>query len=467
MSITVEILKSKVLLFLTKKNISPRSRILVAWSGGPDSSALLWILKDLQSEIGFSLHTLYINHGIRSKSDMIDELKRIESISKEINLKINVNHIEYGLIESEAEQTGRSIEDLAREYRYLLLEKEKQRINASHIVMGHTLDDQYETLIMRFFQGSGIHGLTGIPEQRDCIIRPFSNIEKNELETFIQSNQIPYVTDKTNIVPVYLRNKIRLNLIPLISEIFPGYKKSLSVFSEKMNTIKTMLSEYDKKLDIQMTKEGDTCFSRESFINMPDYLKLETLYRSWDIWKNKPFDRLPYKFLSNAIVYNSSNRSDILLDGYSCRLIRQKESIIWKRVVVVSHKKSYLRLITSGTLKLFSGLYLIVEKNDELANNMIWISRQKIKYPLIVRSRVPGDRIYLSDGMKTLKKLYNEWGVTSEERWKIPVIEDREGIVAILGQTFGYRNRIAAKYKNCNDNSKKLIISTKYMELHK
>ena len=467
MSITEETLKFKVLVFLNKYQISKNSRILVAWSGGPDSSALLWLLNDIRNEIGFSLHALYVNHGIRSKSDMAYEISQIESIAKKMKLEINLEHIEYGFIESESGRSGRSIEELAREYRYLLLEKAKKSIIASHIAMGHTLNDQNETLIMRFFQGSGIHGLTGIPEKRDCIIRPFSNIDKNELEAYIKKNGIPYVIDKTNLDPVFLRNKIRLNLVPLISDIFPGYKKSLGIFAEKMDLIRSMLSEYEKKLDIRLTKEGDVWFDRRDFIDMPAYLQLETLYKSWDIWKNKPFDRLPYKFLSSAIGYNSSKTSDILLDGYACRLIRHKDRIIWKRVVVVSSKKSYLRVVASGTSELFPGLCLTVEENGELTNNKIWISRDRIKYPLIVRSKVSRDRIYLADGMKPLKKLYNEWGVDSEERWKIPVIEDREGIVAVMGQALGYSNRIAAKYKNCTDNSKKLIISTKYMELHK
>ncbi|MCK5154446.1 MAG: tRNA lysidine(34) synthetase TilS [Spirochaetales bacterium] len=464
MSITVKTLELKVINYFKKYNISDKSIILIAYSGGPDSGALLWLLNSIQKEIGFSIHALYINHGIRSEQEMSDEILKIKRISEEINIKIDYENIENGLIKSESKQSGRSVEDLAREYRYSLLEKIKQKINATHIATGHTLDDQIETLIMRFFQGSGINGLGGIPEKRDYFIRPLMGIEKKELNEYIKINNISFVTDKTNFDPVYLRNKVRLNLIPVISEIFPGYKKSIGIFSEKMDMIRTILSENEKDLEVNMTKDGDSWFFRDDFIELPAYLQVEILYKSWDMWENKPFQRLPYRFLSSAVGYHSDNTSSILLDGYSCRLIKHKEMIIWKRVVVVSSKKSYLRVITVGEYKLFPGMYLNVEENTQLLEDTIWIKREKLKYPIIVRSKMPGDRIILAEGIKPLKKLFNDWGVVPEERWKIPVLEDRTGVIAVLGKPLGYSNRIALNYKNCLNNDTKLLISAYYME---
>nr|MDA3938830.1 tRNA lysidine(34) synthetase TilS [Spirochaetia bacterium] len=193
-------------------------------------------------------------------------------------------------------------------------------------------------------------------------------------------------------------------------------------------------------------------------------LQVEIIYKSWDLWENRPFNRLPYKFISNAIGYTHSNASNILLDGYNCRLIRDKERIIWKRVVVVSSKKSYLSLITVGESELFTGFYLKVEENTEFRKDMIWFSRNKLSFPVLVRSKISGDRIHLTEGIKTLKKLFNDWGVLPEDRWEIPVIEDRRGIIAVMGKPFGYSNRIALKYKNCSENSEKLLISVNYME---
>ena len=110
---------------------------------------------------------------------------------------------------------------------------------------------------------------------------------------------------------------------------------------------------------------------------------------------------------------------------------------------------------------------LRVEVGNELSENTIWLSRENLKNPIIARSRISGDCIHLVEGLKPIKKLFSEWGVLPEERWKLPVIEDRSGIIAVLGKPFGFSNRIAMTYKNNSSDIKKLVISASYMEKHK
>lgn len=467
MNITEKTIKIKVLNILRKYGISEKSTILVGYSGGPDSSALLWILNDIQKSLGFNLHVIYIDHGIRSEKEMSDEYSQIKNIVDKLNLPFHIRHIPQGEIASESEVTGRSIEDLAREYRYMLIKEIKKEIDASHVAMGHTLDDQFETLIMRFFQGSGIHGLTGIPEKREYFIRPLIMLEKREIMEYINSNSIPYVVDKTNLDTVYLRNKIRLKLIPVIAEIFPGYRKSLLTFSEKMDSIRSVLTSNNPALEIESTKEGDTWFYSEDFFTKPDYQQVETLYKSWNMWENRPFDRLPYRFISAALDYKPAGGSNILIQGYTCKLLHHKEKIIWKRVVVVSSKKSYLRVVVEGDQEIFPGFTLCFEEMNEFPDDTVWFSREDIKDPVIIRSRMSGDSIHLVEGLKPIKKLFSDWGVLPEDRWKVPVVEDRSGIIAVLGKPFGFNNRIAVTYKNSGSENKKLVISASYMEKHK
>jgi len=464
MNITEEIIKEKIILYLKKYGISEKSRILVAFSGGPDSSALLWILNDLSFSFGYSLEAVYINHGIRSPLDMQLETEKIKNISELIDLKINIITIEQGLIAEEAGLTGRSIEEIAREYRYSILEDEKKRLGATHIAMGHTLDDQSETLIMRFFQGSGIHGLTGIPEKRKEIIRPLLVFEKKDLTEYINIKNIPYVIDKTNFETLYLRNKIRLNLIPVISEIFPGFQKSLGQFSYKMDLLRPVIDEYAGPLNVKINKFGEPYFLLKDYMKVSDFRKLETLYKSWNIWENRPFDRLPFKFLRNALGNRISNNSKTALQASLFKLVREKEHLIWKRVVVVSSEKSYLKVMTKGTNKIYSGLLINLDENAIESKDSIWLDKDSVKEPLLVRNKFDGDTISLAEGVKPLKKLYQDWGIPAGDRWKIPVLEDRSGIIAVLGKPFGYSNRIALKYKNCSSGNTKLFIRAHYME---
>ncbi len=467
MNITEKTIKIKVLSFLRKYGITEKSKILVGYSGGPDSSALLWILNDIQKLLGFSLHAIYIDHGIRSEKEMSGEYSQIKKIVAEFNLPLHTRHIVQGEIASESVVSGRSIEDLAREYRYRLIEEIKKEIGASHVAMGHNLDDQFETLIMRFFQGSGIHGFMGIPEKREYFIRPLIMLEKREIMEYITSNNIPYVVDRTNLDTVYLRNKVRLKLIPVIAEIFPGYRKSLSTFSEKMDSIRSVLTSNNPPLDVELTNEGDTWFYSEDFFAKPDYQQVETLYKSWNMWEKRPFNRLPYRFISAALDYKPVGGSNILIQGYSCQLLHQKEKIIWKRVVVVSSKKSYLRVVVEGNLEIFPGFTLCVEEMNKFPEDTVWFNRENLKDPVIIRSKMSGDSIHLAEGFKPIKKLFSDWGVLPEDRWKVPVVEDRSGIIAVLGKPFGFNNRIAVTYKNSSSDNGKLVISARYMEKHK
>ena len=467
MNITEKTIKIKVLDFLRKYGISERSKILVGYSGGPDSSALLWILNDIQKSLGFSLHAVYIDHGIRSEKEMSAEYIQIKKIVAEPNLPFHIRHIAQGEIASQSKVTGRSIEDIAREYRYRLIEEIKKEIDASHIAMGHTLDDQFETLIMRFFQGSGIHGLAGIPEKREYFIRPLIMLEKGEIMEYINSNSIPYVVDKTNLDTVYLRNKVRLKLIPVIAEIFPGYRKSLSTFSEKMDSIRSVLTSNTPPLKVELTNEGNTWFYSDDFFAKPDYQQVETIYKSWNMWENRPFNRLPYRFISAALDYKPVGGSNILIQGYTCQLLHHKEKIIWKRVVVVSSKKSYLRVVVEGNLEIFPGFTLCVEEMNNFPEDTVWFNRENLKDPVIIRSKMSGDSIHLAEGFKPIKKLFSDWGVLPEDRWKVPVVEDRSGIIAVLGKPFGFNNRIAVTYKNSSSDNGKLVISASYMEKHK
>ena len=467
MNITEKTIKTKVLDFLRKYGISDKSKILVAYSGGPDSSALLWVLNDIQKSLGFSLHAAYIDHGIRSEKEMSDEYIQIEKIVAELDIPCYIRHIAPGEIASESKVTGRSIEDIAREYRYRLVEEIKIEIDASHIAMGHTLDDQFETLIMRFFQGSGINGLAGIPQKREYFIRPLIMFEKREIMEYINSNSIPYVVDKTNLDTAYLRNKVRLKLIPVIAEIFPGYRKSLSTFLEKMDSIRSVLTSNNPPLGVKLTKGGDTWFYSDDFFAKPDYQQVETLYKSWDMWENRPFNRLSYRFISAALNYKPVGGSNILIQGYNCQLLHHKEKIIWKRVVVLSSKKSYLKVIEEGDQEIFPGFSLHIEELNEFPEDTVWFSRENLKNPVIIRSKMTGDGIHLAEGFKPIKKLFSDWGVLPEDRWKIPVIEDRSGIIAVLGKPFGFKNRIAITYKNNSPDSGKFVVSASYMEMYK
>ena len=124
-------------------------------------------------------------------------------------------------------------------------------------------------------------------------------------------------------------------------------------------------------------------------------------------------------------------------------------------------------MIVEGDQEIFPGFTLFVSEINEFSEDTVWFSKENLKNPVIVRSRMPGDSIHLVEGLKPIKKLFGDWGVLQEDRWKIPVVEDRSGIIAVLGKPFGFSNRIAVTYKNYSSDIKKLVVRASYMEKHK
>ncbi len=465
MSITEKLL-DKVSFFLKENGITGEDKIQIGFSGGPDSTVLFFLLKQLQSEFKYSLYALYVDHGIRPFQIIEREIEGVKKTASFIGGSLLIERIPTGKIEKEGFERGRSIEDLAREYRYGIYETVMKERGASYTALGHNLDDNAETLVMRMFQGSGIHGLSGIPPARGKFIRPLLEVDRKSIERCATENDLEPVLDETNNEPVYLRNRVRKELLPVVEKLFPGYRRALVNLAGKMSAV----SGYARIKTGDLTGRADTsgCLnvSADEFATLTAFERMELLYESWDVWKNKPSEKLSYRTIETVIKGRRLPAGRILLSANDYSLERRGDMIFWNRLVVLS-KKSYLRVISSGSnvvldtvrIEVVSGTVSLGKEED------IWVDSSRLKRPLVVRSRKSGDYIDLSGGRKKIKKLYGEWKVPEEDRWRIPLIADRNGIIAVLGKPFGYRNRVAAVHKAAGkEASGKTLIFKAYME---
>lgn len=203
------------------KLIEPGDKLLVAVSGGSDSMGLLAFLFKHKEMLKIeSISAAHINHQLRPFEADRDQ-QVVESYCKSLgipcySLKVDVNEF--------AKETKQSIEATAREVRYEFLEEMAKEFGEK-IVTGHTLDDHVETVLFHLVRGVSLKGLCGIPLQRGNIIRPFLNTHKAEVQDYCNLEQIPFVIDSTNFEKDYTRNKIRLEIIPLLEEINTGFTK--------------------------------------------------------------------------------------------------------------------------------------------------------------------------------------------------------------------------------------------------
>lgn len=208
---------------------SLNARIVVALSGGADSVALLHILHRL----GYYCEAAHCNFHLRgTESDRDEEFVR--NLCK--TMKIPLYTVDFAT-EQYAIEKKISIEMAARELRYQWFAEIKEKTNADVIAVAHHQDDSVETILLNLMRGAGINGLLGIRPRNGDIVRPFLCISRKEIIDYLQDAGQEYMTDSTNLQDEYTRNKIRLNLLPLMQEINPSVKEHIIDTSNYLNDV--------------------------------------------------------------------------------------------------------------------------------------------------------------------------------------------------------------------------------------
>lgn len=189
--------------------------VIAAVSGGADSMVMLHLLLRLKGELSLNVIVCHLNHGLRGA-----ESKRDFKFVRDAATRLPLNFEGRTLRKGALKEKGRSTQEAAREARYGFFMETAKKHGAQRVALGHTLDDQAETALMRFIKGSALGGLSGIPPVRDIFIRPLIDVSREDIEGFASENGVDYITDSTNLSTKYLRNKVRLGLIPYIRENF-------------------------------------------------------------------------------------------------------------------------------------------------------------------------------------------------------------------------------------------------------
>ncbi|GAX88646.1 tRNA lysidine(34) synthetase TilS [Effusibacillus lacus] len=208
-------------------------RIVVGVSGGADSVALLNILHELAKETGYGLHVAHVEHGLRGRESLADA-EFVQQLCNKLGLPF---HIDRPDVKSFAREHGMSTQVAARELRYRFFLKIAHKVDAPKIALAHHADDQAETVLMRILRGTSISGLAGISILRKFghveIARPLLYVWREEIEKFCQTANLEYRNDSSNALTDYFRNKIRLQLIPMLqSEYNENVKRTLIQLGE-------------------------------------------------------------------------------------------------------------------------------------------------------------------------------------------------------------------------------------------
>ncbi len=191
-------------------------RVLVGLSGGADSVALTELLVELQPRLEIALGLAHLNHGLRAEAEEDERFCR--SLSEKLSLPFVSGRVDVG---ERARENKRSIEDQGRIARYEFLEAEAKRFGAQRIAVGHTLDDQAETFLLRLLRGSGGRGLGAIHPVKDArIVRPLIEVRRREIESYLEERGASFREDQSNADPRFTRNRIRLEELPRLSSAY-------------------------------------------------------------------------------------------------------------------------------------------------------------------------------------------------------------------------------------------------------
>ena len=236
---------------------TPRGKYIIALSGGADSVSLLLVLKHLESELGITLEAVHCNFHLRGDESLRDE-QFCQQLCRRLHVPLHLVHFD---THAYADLHHVSIEMAARDLRYAYFEQLRRDIHAHDICVAHHRDDSVETLLLNLVRGTGLRGLRGIQPRNAHIIRPLLSHSRQQIEQYLDALGESYVTDSTNLHNDVKRNKIRLNVIPLLRELNPSV--SQSIFETSLRVTEA-LKIFDDAIqhaiaDVTIPPRGDTC----------------------------------------------------------------------------------------------------------------------------------------------------------------------------------------------------------------
>ena len=427
---------TKVYDFILKNQLLTRGDTVVCGlSGGADSVTLILVLNELKAKLGISIEAVHVNHCLRGKESDRDEqfcrelCQRLDIPFKAVSCDVK------GLSAAE----GISVEEAARKLRYKIFEENSK---GKKLATAHNANDNLETVILNLSRGTGVKGLSGIPVKRGNIVRPLLTITRQEIEEYLATHEQSYVTDSTNLSDNYTRNKIRHNVVPLLSEI------NQSVNETSVNTISN-LREENEFIEKIASEAEDKCRRGNKFFGLGKY---DAVIRKRCISRLLADNQLPYSFsrleeaddillkggkinISGSFFLESGN------DIFELKVIKNipKETISAEIVIgkdiFIGNCTVRCEILECDNLKKFE----VVHKKS----TFYVADYDKIRGRLIVRTRKFGDKIKLKgrDFTSSVKKLINE-KIPAEERSDLLFMEDECG--TILAEKIGIAGRIAA-----------------------
>jgi tRNA(Ile)-lysidine synthase len=411
-----------------------RSKIAVAISGGRDSSVLAHLLH--LSGIKFDL--IHCNFNLRAAESDGDQAF-VQQLAAQFN---SLLHLESFDTAAHASSNKCSIQMAARDLRYQAFEKIALQQGLNHILTAHHLDDQLETFLINLGRGAGLHGLTGIRERKDIIIRPLLIFSGQQIHDFALSNHLTWREDSSNASTKYLRNKLRHEVIPLLLEALPhletNFSKTLSYLKQSELLIEVSVARF--------RESGTTTNNGNLEINIQKLLATpQPQAYLFELLKDYNFN------LPDALSLLQAEKGKSITDG-KMRLTKEAE------VLVLSDNETPQQLHLE--INTYEGVYEIgdlkmilkhIHTNNPMSHvattvltSILYLDAATITMPLTVRNWQAGDRMqpYGMKGSKLISDVLTDRKVASLKREKALVLLCENKIIWLVGHRASKHHKI-------------------------
>lgn len=432
----------KIEQFIEQKELMSKNQLyLVALSGGADSVALLLALKKL----GYNIEAAHCNFHLRGEESDRDE-DFCKKLCHKLDIKLHLAHFD---TQTNASLHGISIEMAARNLRYNYFKALLKDINASAVCVAHHKDDSAETLLLNLVRGTGIEGLTGIKSKNNRIVRPFLCVRRNEIINYLEQQNQLFVTDSSNLVNDVQRNKIRLDVMPLLQTINPSVVEHLNQTGEYVEEataiLNTTLEQMQDRVVLLKTEEQTIVdIERLEKEQSPSYLL-------WYILKNYGFNAAQIKQISCGLKTSVGR----VWESVTHALTINNNKIIVEPLFTCDTKE--YRLIEEGLYHLNSKLSIEIKKeaysidkgfSKDPTDN--WIDADKVAFPLSVRLIKEGDRMIPlgMKGSKLISDMLTDTKVSYFDRQRQYVLlNNDQQIIWLLGRRIDDRYKITSSTK--------------------
>jgi len=416
--------------------------VLAAVSGGPDSMAMLHMLKSLGDELGFPVIAAHVNHKLRgAEADAEAELVRRTAESWGVPCVV-------GEIDMPAylARTGENAQAAARRLRYEFLRRAALERGAEAIATAHHADDQAETVLMRLMRGTGPGGLAGIAEQRKEesleLIRPLLRISKKEILQYCERNGVPYATDSSNLESRYFRNAVRLELLPLLERYNPAVRSSLARLAEIAAAEDDYLQRAAREAFAELVRpEGDGwAADRRGFCKLHLALQRRLIKLILNCLSNRgipvDFDRVEDILAAAVADAPTVSRMDL---GGGAVWLREYDRMVFASAAEAAKAKTFCHVVPfpdteievpeAGLVFRFQTLPAPDEGEFGADRRTAWFDLTELRFPLRVRSREKGDRMepFGLGGSKKVQDIFVDAKIPRSRRDRTPLLADGDG----------------------------------------